>query len=331
MQLRYTLESSPGDDGRDVGSRFVLQRARLGFKGHLFDKRLTYRVEVGFGQGGFAAKWMFVDYALVPGWLQVRAGHIKRPWSRQNLTGDQMQALVDRSITHGQFGQSYDLGVMVHNGSKQPLEWAVALMNGGGKSRLEGDVAVDPTTGEGEITGGRFTHVVDMFQPTTVLRVGYNHAGIKGQDELDLRGGGFRFAVAGGAMMSFDIAGEQDGWFGAQVDAIVKIAGFSATGALYLSTAQDGATWGEQAADQLGFHVQAAWVVAGKVAPAFRYARLVPLSGADGTVQELGGGVTVLFWGHNVQWATDFVAVGTESLAPADTDFRLRSQVQVHF
>ena len=83
---------------------------------------------------------------------------------------------------------------MLHNGKKQKLEWAVALMNGTGvKSSLSGDVVVDPATGEGEIASGKFGNTPDLLNPVVVARVGYNHAGIKGYDEVDRSGGGFRF------------------------------------------------------------------------------------------------------------------------------------------
>ena len=331
VQVRYTFGADAGEDGREYASGFVIQRLRIGFRGHLVSKAFTYRIEMDFGKGRFAPKYMYLDYAIKPGRLQVRAGHFKRPWSREQLTGSDKQALVDRSITDKAFGAGYDLGVMLHNGSKERLEWAVALTNGGSSSRLGGDVSVDLTTGEGEITGGRFSNEVDLFQPTTTIRVGYNHAGVKGYEALDTKGEGFRFAVGGGAQMSFDLADEQDGWFGANVDAIVKVRGFSATTAVYVSTAQGGEGWTSQELDDLGLHFQAAYLVQGKVAPALLYARVQSLSDPDDVAQELGGGVHVLFFERNITWSTDFSAIGGGDLAPAGTDFRLRTQAQVQF
>jgi hypothetical protein len=220
---------------------------------------------------------------------------------------------------------------MLHNGRKERFEWAVSLTNGGSDTTLGGDVDVDLETGGGEITGGRFSNAVDLFQPTTTVRIGYNHGGINGYDELDLEGGGFRVAIGGSVQMSNDIAGEQDGWFGAELDAIVKVLGFSATAAVYVSTVQDGERWADQAADDLGLHVQFAYLIDGKVAPAFRYARVQSLAGGQEVQQELAGGIHVLFYKRHVTWSTDFAALGGTSLAPSGTDFRIRTQAQVHF
>ena len=111
----------------------------------------------------------------------------------------------------------------------------------------------------------------------------------------------------------------------------MKVKGFSATTAVYLSTAQEGEAWRDQAFDHLGLHFQAAYLIDGKVAPAFRYGRVQSLSGDGEVSQELSAGVHVLFWKRHITWSTDFAALGGTSLAPAETDFRLRSQAQVHF
>lgn len=332
VQARFTVESLVTDDGREAEAHFLVPRARFSLGGHLFTAKLTFKLEIDFGKGLVSPKKAFLDYAIVPGWLQVRAGHFKKPWSRHQLTSSTKVGAVDRAPTDKAFGAGYDLGVMLHNGRKQPLEWAVAFVNGSdAKGVITGDVAVDPATGEGEIVKAGVSNVPALFQPTLYLRGGYAHGGIDGYDESDRAGGPFRFAVGGGVVMSFDVADEQDGWFGAQVDAIVKVSGFSAGGAFYLATAQDGSTWSNQGLDQLGFHMMAGYLVKGHVQPQVRYARIVPLIEGGETTQELGGAVSVLLWGHNVKWVTDVFAIGGDSLAPADVDVRVRTQAQVTF
>ncbi len=332
VQARFTFESAPGDDGRETEAHFSVPRARIALAGHVFTKKLTFKLEIDFGKGNVTPKKAYLDYAIVPGWLQVRAGNFKKPWSRQQLTSSAKQIAVDRSITDKAFGAGYDVGFMLHNGNKQQLEWAFAFMNGSNaKGKITGDVAVDPATGEGEIVKAGVSNVPDLLQPTLYLRAGYNHGGIKGYDEADRAGGPFRFALAGSVVMSFDAADEADGYFGAELDAIVKVAGFSATGAFYFSTAQDGDSWGSQGLDQLGFHLQAGYLLKGHVMPMVRYARVVALVDGEEDAQELGGSVAVLFWGHNVKWVTDVFAVTGPSLAPADADLRVRTQAQVSF
>ncbi|MEE2829353.1 MAG: porin [Myxococcota bacterium] len=331
-QVRYTLEAEVGDDERTVHSSFSIPRARIGLKGHLFSKNLKYVLEMDFGKGHVSAKKVYADYTLVDQWLQVRAGHFKKPFSRQQLISSAKQGLLDRSITDKAFGGGYDIGVMLHNGKKNSLEWAVALLNGTGvKASLSGDVTVDPTTGSGSIDGGSFSNVPDLFQPMLVVRLGYNHAGIKGYDEIDRKGGDFRFAVAGGVMIDFALADSAASSVTGEVDAIFKVRGFSATTALYLGASQDGDDFSSQNLDRIGFHLQAGYLVGGKVQPAFRYARITGLGDEPEVSQELGAAVSVLFWDHNVKWVTDFTALSAESLEPGDSDFRVRSQMQVSF
>jgi len=331
-QVRLTADIDRGDTGRDIGIAFSIPRARIGMKGHLFTKNLKYVLEMDFGKGRVSAKKVYIDYTLVPEWLQLRAGHFKKPFSRQQLSSSAKQSLLDRAITDKAFGAGYDIGLMLHNGKKSKFEWALAMVNGTGvKSSLSGDVTVDPTTGVGTIDHGEFGNVPDLFDPMMVFRVGYNHSGIAGYDEIDRTGGDFRFAVAGGAMIDFDAAEGTGGAVTGAVDAIFKVRGFSATTALYIGAAQDGDGFSDQTLDQLGFHAQAGYLFGGKVHPSLRYARVMGMKDDGEVSQELGGAVSVLFWGHNVKWVTDFTALAEESLAPADCDFRVRSQMQVTF
>jgi hypothetical protein len=331
-QVRLNLDIERGDDGREVAAAFSIPRARIGMKGHLFTKKLKYVLEIDFGKGNVSAKKVYVDYTLVDEWVQIRAGHFKKPFSRQQLNSSAKQGLLDRAITDKAFGAGYDIGLMLHNGNKNKLEWAFAMLNGTGvKSSLSGDVTVDPATGEGSIDSGKFSNVPDLFDPSLVLRVAYNHNGIAGYDEIDRKGGDFRFAVGGGAMIDFDAADETSSSVTGEIDAIFKVKGFSATAALYLGAVQDGDDFSSQTLDQLGFHLQAGYLAGGKVQPALRYARVMGMGDEPEVSQELGGAVSVLFWDHNVKWVTDFAALAEESLAPDDCDFRVRSQMQVSF
>jgi hypothetical protein len=140
VQARLTVEASAPEAierlssaaHHSISDSFNIPRARIGMKGHLFTEKLRYVLEIDFGKGVVSAKKIYVNYTLVHDWLQVRAGHYKKPFSRQQLTFRAKQGLLDRSITNSGFGAGYDIGVMFHNGKKQPLEWAVALMNGTG-------------------------------------------------------------------------------------------------------------------------------------------------------------------------------------------------------
>lgn len=338
VQARITVEAPApntiagllGSGQRSVAASFNIPRARIGMKGHLFTEKLRYVLEIDFGKGVVSAKKVYVDYSLVDDWLQVRAGHYKKPFSRQQLTSSAKQGLLDRSITDSTFGAGYDIGVMLHNGKKQPLEWAVAFMNGTGVDPSS-QLGVNTSVPGGLVTTNLAQNYPDLFNPMLVGRIAYNHAGIAGYDEIDRKGGGFRFAIGGGTMLNFGPPEDSAGSIYTNIDAIFKAAGVSATAALYLSATQSGETFSSQSLDRVGFHLQAGYLIAGRVFPAFRYARAESLSGSDEVSQEVGVAVSVLAYGHHVKWVTDVTALAEEDLAPEATDFRIRSQIQVSF
>ena len=333
VQARLSVEApaaGASDGQHSASASFNIPRARIGMKGHLFTEKLRYVLEVDFGKGVVSAKKVYVDYTLVDDWLQVRAGHYKKPFSRQQITSSAQQGLLDRSITNSAFGAGYDIEVMLHNGKKRPLEWAVAFMNGTGVTP-SGGISINTVGGGILVTTSAARNYPDLFNPMLVGRIAYNHAGIAGYDEIDRKGGGFRFAIGGGAMLNFGLPEDSAGSVSTNIDAIFKAAGFSATAALYLTPTQSGAAFSSQSLDRVGFHVQAGYLIAGRVYPAFRYARAEGLSESGDVSQEVGVAVSVLAYGHHVKWVTDITALAEEDLAPEATDFRVRSQIQVSF
>ena len=57
----------------------------------------------------------WADYTLIPDTLVIRTGLGKRPFSRQELTGDTKLGFVDRSETNVFFKGGRDIGISVHN------------------------------------------------------------------------------------------------------------------------------------------------------------------------------------------------------------------------
>ena len=319
VQTRFTFDKD--DEGES--HQFSIPRARLTLKGNVFSKDLTYKFQTDFGKGFVTLKDFYVDYRAIKGWLHIRAGQYKKPFSRQQLTSSSKLAMVDRALTDKAFGAGRDIGVMLHN-KNAAFEYAVGLFNGtGDKSKFSG--AADLV--EGDVTG-KFSNVPSKFNPMAVIRLGYNHGGIKGYSEADLKGGPFRFAI--GASTKVDGGLDRDGdagELGAELDFILKVSGFSLSGAAYYDT-----PLGEGDAS-FGFHTQLGYVIDGRYGLMTRYARMQDL-GADGpSVQEIGGAFSLYAWGHKMKWQTDFSALidsdpgaGTEELT-----YLVRTQVQLGF
>lgn len=333
LQARYTYERLDLDGAAEDESSFSIPRGRVALAGNLFGKELTFKFQADFGKGFTSLKDYYADYAIVPQWLHVRAGQWKRPFSRQQITSSSKLQFVDREITDASFDAGRDIGVAFGNDyEKSPtLEWAVGVFNGTGeKGTFSGTVAVDPDTLEGTVKGGKFNNVPDLFNPTLVARVGFNHGGIRGYSEPDLEGGGFRIGLGASALVEFDADDDGESSIRGELDAIIKVEGFSLSAAGYVASRQDGDTFAERSFEALGAHAQAGYVIAGLVEPIFRYGIVAP-EGDGNDVHVISGGVATYLYGQNLKWVTDVAGILSETAAGDQTDVRVRSQLQLAF
>ena len=325
VQVRFTYEGI--EDATDE-QNFSIPRARLTLSGKAFVPGLKYKFQSDFGKGFVSLKDFYVDYELAKG-VVVRAGQFKRPFSRQQINSSSGLELVDRAITDAAFGAGREIGAMVHNNfDKSPeIEWAAGVFNGTTeKSKFSG--VVDPMTGG--VTGGKFTNVPKQVHPMVIARGGYNYGGIQGYEEADLEGGPMRLAVGAGVIVDFDADDTDDGELQGELDFVLKNQGFSLDGAFYAVSAQDGTSFGDQTYNRIGAHVQAGYVLDGKLQPAVRYA-LVDPDGPDNNVQEILGGLSVYFHEHNLKWQTDGGVEIAQIAGGTEKKFLARTQLQLSF
>ena len=330
LQARFAYEAL---EGADDEMAFSIPRARLTAAGHVFTEALTWKLQLDFGKGSATLKDFYADYALVPKWLHLRAGQWKRPFSRQQITSSGKLELTDRAITDKFFGAGRDIGVAIHNDYEHSpaFEYAFGVFNGTGeKPWFEGNVTVDPATGEGDVAHGGFTNVPDRFRPALVLRLGYNYGGIKGYSEADLEGGPLRFAVGASGLADLDLDEDDASRIVGELDFLLKVSGFSVSGAAYVASKQAGGGFVDQSYAALGFHVQAGYVLSGFVEPVVRYAMTAP-DGSDNDVQEILGGVSLYLFGHDVKWQIEGGALLSESAGGDRTDGIVRTQLQLAF
>ena len=232
-QVRYAAEELPGE--------FSLPRVRLKLAGKTkYLKKVALQVD--FGTGEARLKDAFADLDFFG--LTLRVGQFKKPFSRQKNTSSSRLAFVDRAATEQGFGSGRDLGFMVHNGQKKPIEYAFGIFNGHGENGI--------------------WNLSGVALPLAVARVGYNHGKVKGYDEVDFRGGGLRIGAALSAQQYFaNSFGEKEArYLGA--DLIAKIAG-----AAFLAEVFQGGTIG--ADPSTGLHLQAGYLIKGKYQPALRF------------------------------------------------------------
>ncbi len=327
VQGRFTFRSIEDDSERESDYAFSIPRARFAMNGHAFSPALKYALQVEFG-GGFAyLRDYYLDAGFLPGALHLRVGQYKRPFSRQQLTSSGSQELVDRAITDRAYGAGRDLGIMIHNdfGRSPRFEWAAGLFNGSGeRPRFSGRVLGD------SVEGGRWSNVPAKFKPMAVVRVGYNHGGIRGYSETDLEGGPLRFSVGMSGKAAFNQDENDASFVSGQLDYAFKIHGFATTGAVYFGTAQDGGSFTDQSYAGLGMHVQAGYLILRRYGLSLRYAILAP-EGDDNNTQEIMGGLSVYFFGHSVKWQTDGGVLLRDDPAGNRSDGLVRTQLQFGF
>lgn len=328
VQLRFTHLEVKDAKNKDA---FELARAQLYLKGSVFTKGLSYKVQIDFGRGNTALKDFYFDYCVADDMLCIRPGQSKRPFSRQQIVSDANFELVDRSITDRTFGGGRDIGLLLHdNYEKSPtFEYAIGLFNGTGeRSSFSGAGTADTTTGDVDVTSGSFSNVPSMWNPALTLRLGYNHGGIKGYSEADLEGGGFRFGVAGSIEAQLDADNDDDSLVKMEADAVIKIEGFSVSGAVYRTTQQDGEGFGDRTLGDGGGHVQAGYVIAKVFQPVLRYGIVDPRHDQSNNIEEeYAAGFNVYFDKHDLKWQNDLTALNHNSSDTTDWQFRTQAQL----
>ena len=322
VQVRFTHLEVKDAKNKDA---FELARAQLYLKGNAFAEGLSYKVQIDFGRGNTALKDFYFDYCVADEMLCIRPGQFKRPYSRQQIVSDANFELVDRSITDRAFGGSRDIGLMLHdNYEKSPtFEYALGLFNGtGDRSNFTGTADE-----EGDVTGSS-TNVPSMWHPALGLRLGYNHGGIKGYSEADLEGGGLRFGVAGSVESHFDADNTDDSLVKMEADAVVKIEGFSVSGAVYRTSQQDGEGFGDRTTGDGGAHAQLGYVIAKMFQPVLRYGIVDPRHEDSNNIEEeYAAGFNVFFDKHDLKWQTDLTGLNHNSSDTTDWQFRTQAQL----
>lgn len=292
-------------DGSPVTSAFRVHRARVGLLGSVLSRDLRYTFVAEFAGERPRLLFLDVDYTFVPGWLALRVGQFKRPFSRPFMTLASELATIDRPSTVGPkvFGDDADIGVMLHNGIASRFEYAVGVFNGAGPNALP-----------------------DRVHPLVAVRVAYAAAGLQPYSESDLEGGPARVGVAAAGLFDLDADGDGRSFASGLVDVMIKARGWSLSSALYVGSRQAGPRWSDRRLDAFGHYTQLGRVIARRFEPVVRYSALLPDPSHDVT-----GGLNVFFRGHPFKWQT----FATVRFQPRDGasghDMRVQTQLSLSF
>ena len=331
LQVRGTA-TVPLEETTTTSVTAAIQRAQFELGGNAFSKQLTFQLKTELGQGFTFVKDGWVNYAVAPGLFEIRVGQWKRPFSRQELTGDSKLGLVDRGLVNASFAAGRDLGVALHNDiDKSPgIEWAAGAFAGGTDKPTITGKAIQGDDGTLELDGVKLSNVPAMVTPTLVGRFGVNFGDVKGYCEADLDGGAPRGAIAASALEAFEVGDGQRGTTQVEVDGMLKLYGADLSAAMFLSSAQTGASTFEQEPGSLGLHTQAGLLVFDVLHPALRYDLVSRLDGS-GEQHEIAAALAVLFFKQNVQLQADGAALLLRDVDGVHTSARVRTQLVLAF
>jgi hypothetical protein len=118
IQTRYEMnfrdEDSVANDSDDFTHGFSIRRTRLRFGGNIWDKALTYQVQLDGDRstGDITVIDAYAQYKYENG-IAVRWGQFKLPFLREESISDNLQLAAETSVTHSVFTQSRSQGVQI--------------------------------------------------------------------------------------------------------------------------------------------------------------------------------------------------------------------------
>lgn len=341
LQVRYVYNyrndpptnPPPADPGDQYRGGFEIRRAKIMFKGHVFDPTWQYDVQFAADRntGTVAVEdqaWIQKD--LGEGW-RIRFGQTKAPYLLEEIWSSQRLFAIERSLFNSFFTSGTVQGV---EGFYDADKWrAFAMYFDGNRTANTGWQVPDTEWGA---VGGRFEY---LFAGEWKNMNDYD--GWRGQGNTIMAGvaTGYQKGEYGTTVTDPEV-----GNFGLTFDVTAKFNGWSLSGAFAyrnLDPNGPGAT-----ADQVGFYVQGGFFIHDDLEIYARYEWADADSAAvlnDLSVATLG--VTKFFDRHNLKWQTD-IGYGFDPVSAAfaqssagwledspneDGQFVLRSQFQLLF
>ena len=302
LQARFQYAAIDGFGSQDDEINIAVERARLMLSGQTSD-RAHFSMQADFGRGTAALKDFSAD--LNAGQIWIKMGQFKKPFSRSIKTSTAHLQFLERAEADHFFESGRDVGVSVHNTDNDRHEVAIGLFNGSGENT-----------------------VPRALSPLLTARAAINNKPFDAYREGDHERGGLRVGVGAGLSYNLDIP--NDGLsrdLTATVDMVMKVAGFSTTGAFYTDHIST-----DDPLDRWGGYIQAGYMVRPYWEPSLRAATIELIDEAP--AREVGIANNIFINGDALKWSTDLIykmGTGLESDNPNPSDMVLRSQMQFIF
>jgi hypothetical protein len=312
-QLRFTQEMP--EVGDDVGS-FRIRRFKTKFEGWVYDKNLTYELQLNWPDTANPLEDANVNYDFTKGkkTFQLKAGQYKVPFGRQELTSSGSQEFVDRSAVSNEFARGRDIGVQIWGtpmGGK--LDWRFGIYNGNGRTVSRNDNDKYQTNarltwqpfGDAKYSEGDFD---SSGKPLFAIAAQY-----ESNERPVAASGGTPAHTADREIVGGDI--------------VFKYKGFFLFGEFFDASTDRSGTVSDF--DHDGYNVQAGYfVVPQKFEVAVRLSELDPNAGVDGNEREERGVALGYFWNkHAHKLQADFRQLEDKATDRTNDEFRLQYQV----
>jgi hypothetical protein len=328
MQFRWTQEmpeQTLGGGGGGglvptappIGDRgsFRIRRAKTELTGWLWDKTLTYELQLSWAgpEPGASTQTPLEDLILAwdvskKGTFVVTIGQFKVPFGRQEHTTSSKLQFVDRDILSGEFTRGRDVGIELSGLLGGKLEYKAGMFNGNPASRIVNEN--DKYQFDARLTYmpfGEFRYSESDFEtkdkPLLAIAAQLEHNNQHGSTNAD----DFLTTIVGG-------------------DVAFKFKGFSAF-AEYFSRNREPES--SPSFDSPGFHAQAGYfIVRDKWEIAARYAWYDPSDLVPDTDRtEIGGAMSYFVKKHLLKIQSDFRSIKDDARDTTDKELRVQTAV----
>ncbi len=307
------------DSTKNHDVTLTVPNARLGFSGHVFDPNIGFVTQIGYEAQGFRVVDFYALFGIVPGEMDLRAGHFFGHYSFLESRSPAKSDFADRSfIFAGRAGSpAWKLdgitGFALHRSNKKPVGFNVSI----------GD--------NGPLDKGNHR------QGAVAANVTFNHNELDASEESDIEGGPLRFIASLGGFART----RADSWkfigYAGTIGGMAKVENFSFgleafTGVPKASLAEgstDASPAYKNLKDEhlrLGAYAHAGYVFDRRYGLAARYALSGDFQKAP-QIHEILGGATLFVFDHNVKVNLD----GGVFIEDSKTTPQVRAQLQLAF
>jgi len=351
MQHLFTAEQGL-NDGDKFKSNYLVRRARIKFSGHVFNPKLTYKVELGIsnrdisissedGNGGGASRIILdavLKYNFVKSWT-IWVGQTKLPGNRERVISSADLQFVDRSMLNSKFNIDRDMGIQLHGkyklGNSFTIKPKFAWTMGEGRNITKGNFGGYNYTAHldllpmGEFEGKKDDYISSDLnrQPKPKLSIGstfnFNDDAVRQQGQL----GSFVLVEndSTGVYVTNDLTS-------LMFDLMFKYKGLSIMSEYAMTSATDKiGGLSKNYNTGYGFNVQFAYLFTRNFEIAGRYTTLMPDDINYSAVKETSEYTLALskyIVGHNLKVQTDVAFIEE---ANSDGTMRFRFQVEMQF